>query len=156
MALPVSLDLVVDELESLSPGMLAYVHRQTGELITLTEEMQELAEREDPDDDDVDDWWGDDLPVDKLREIVDSGDWMALPDPFAIHEWEIMRAFADTVADERRSEELHGALRGRGAFRRFKDVLSRYGLQEPWLTFKRKAIEQIARDALEGAGIPFT
>jgi hypothetical protein len=155
MALPVPLELAVEELETLEPGMVAYVHRKTGELITLTEEMQDAAEREDDDAEDIDDWWSDTLPPEKLREIVDSEDWVALPDAFTIHEWEIMRAFTETLEDERRSEELQGALQGRGAFRRFKDALNRYGLQESWDTFRRKAFEKIAREALESAGIPY-
>jgi hypothetical protein len=154
MPLPVPIELVVDELEMLQQGMLTYVHRQTGELVTLTEEMLDLAHRED--DEIFDDEVVEEYSPDNLREILDSADWVALPDAFAIHEWEIMRAFADTVEDTRRSEELHGALRGKGAFRAFKDLVNRYGLQDPWLTYKRQAFEKIARDALDEAGIPHT
>lgn len=154
MPLPVPIELVVDELEMLEQGMLTYVHRQTGELVTLTEEMLDLAHREDGDV--FEDEWGEEHSLEQLRQILDSDDWVALPDTFAIHEWEIMRDFADTVEDTRRSEELHGALRGKGAFRYFKDTLNRYGLQDAWLTYKRQAFEKIARDALDEAGIPHT
>ena len=154
MALPVPLELVVEELETLQAGMLAYVHRKTGELVTLTEEMQDLADEDDDTLSDVD-TWGEVLPPEKLREILDSADWVALPDPFKIHEWEIMRTFADTIEDPRRSEELQVALRGQGAFRRFKDILTRYQLLDGWYDYKRRAIEKIAREALEEIGIPY-
>jgi len=154
MPLPVPIELVVDELEMLEQGMLTYVHRQTGELVTLTEEMLDLAHREDGEV--FEDEWGEEHSLEQLRQILDSADWVALPDTFAIHEWEIMRDFADTVEDTRRSEELHTALRGKGAFRTFKDTLNRYGLQDAWLTYKRQAFEKIARDALDEAGIPHT
>jgi len=154
MPLPVPIELVVDELEMLEQGMLTYVHRKTGELVTFTEEMLDLAHRED--DEVFEDEWGEEHSPDQLREILDSADWVALPDAFAIHEWEIMRAFAGTLEDTRRSEELQGALQGKGAFRAFKDIVNRYGLQDPWLDYKRQAFEKIARDALDEAGIPHT
>src|SRR3954452_18020602 len=103
MPLPVPLELVVAELEMLEQGMLTYVNRHTGELLTFTEEMLDLAHQDDDDDEILAEEWAEDSP-DQLREILDSADWVALPDSFAIHEWEIMRAFADTVEDPRRSE----------------------------------------------------
>jgi hypothetical protein len=154
MPIPVPLELVVAELEMLEQGMLTYVNRHTGELLTFTEEMLDLAHQED-DDEILAEEWAEDSP-DQLREILDSADWVALPDSFAIHEWEIMRAFADTVEDTRRSEDLQGALRGKGAFRAFKDTVNRYNLQDSWYTFKRQAFEKIAREALDEAGIPHT
>ena len=156
MPLPVPIELVVDELEMLQQGMLTYVHRRTGELVTFTEEMLDLADSEDDEIYDDDLGLGEEFSPDKIREVVGSEDWVALPDSFEIHEWEIMRAFSDTVEDPRRSEELQNALRGKGAFRYFKDVVSRYGLQDAWFSFKRQAFEKIAREALDEAGIPHT
>lgn len=48
-----------------------------------------------------------------------------------------MPAFIETVTSRRLQESLWDALRGRGAFRRFKDVLAGYpGERERWFAFK--------------------
>jgi hypothetical protein len=49
-----------------------------------------------------------------------------LPTKYDIHEWDIMREFAESVEPERLSDELQNAIRGAGAFRYFKDTLRRY------------------------------
>lgn len=47
-----------------------------------------------------------------------------------------MRSFIDTLSDPRLAERLTDAIRGRGAFRRFKDVLSRSPAEfTEWHTF---------------------
>jgi hypothetical protein len=48
-----------------------------------------------------------------------------------------MVLFADTtVADSRLAEQLDTALQGRGAFRRFRDVLARHDQLDPWYRFQ--------------------
>jgi PAS domain-containing protein len=149
MPLPVSLRDVVEELDALSQGMIAYCNRKTGELTSLTQEMLEAAEEEN----DLSDF--DDDMLTELRDIVNSGDWVALPDSFEIHEWEILRDFVDQVEDDRVRGELQRAIQGSGAFRRFKEIARRYGIEDSWFDFKRLALEKIAREALEAAGIPY-
>src|SRR5262249_29194758 len=51
--------------------------------------------------------------------------------------YEDMEAFIETVASLRLRERLWGAIRGRGAFRRFKDVLGRQPAElERWFAFR--------------------
>ena len=148
MALPVSLEQVADELEILIEGATVYVHRKTGEILGVMADDFTSPEE-----------WGEEMGADeemlaKLREIPDSDDWVALPDQYAIHEWQIMEDFARTVQRESLREELLGAIHRRGAFRQFKDAVQRHGLQDDWFQYKRNALIEIARAALEEAGIP--
>ncbi|MBA3532900.1 MAG: hypothetical protein H0T73_13335 [Ardenticatenales bacterium] len=46
MSAPVSLQAVVEELDMLSDESFAYLHLPTGEIVTLTREELEAAERE--------------------------------------------------------------------------------------------------------------
>ena len=149
MSLPVSLRDVVDELDALSQGMIAYCNRKTGEVASLTQEMLAAAEEES----DFSDF--DDDMLAELRDIVNSEDWVALPDSFEIHEWEILRDFTDSVEDGRLREELQRAIHGRGAFRHFKETVRRNGIEDSWYDFKRSALEKIVRKALDAAGIPY-
>ena len=150
MPLPVSLERVADELDCLMEGMKAYIHRETGEVLSLTQTELAIAEGEEDEDLGLGE---EDLA--KLREVVETDRWLALPDQFEIHEWEIMRSFAYTVEDERVQQEILRALGGRGAFRQFKDTVADHGLRERWFEFRKKALTEIAREALDAAGIPY-
>ncbi len=65
-----------------------------------------------------------------------------------------MEEFIEIVRDERLQERLGNALRGRGAFRRFKDVLLDYRRdRERWFQFKDGQMRQRVLDWLEEEGI---
>src|SRR5690606_6173263 len=61
-----------------------------------------------------------------IEEIETTDDWIALPGSHDIDEWEIMRAFADSLDDSDRSDEFREAIVGRRAFRRFKSKLDKF------------------------------
>ena len=136
MPLPVTLRDVVEELDALSQGMIAYCNRKTGEVTSLTQEMLEAVEEED----DLSDF--DDDMLAEFRAIVSSEDWVALPNSFEIHEWEILRDFVDRVEDDRIREELQRAIHGSGEFRRFKEIARRHGIEDAWFDFTRSALEK--------------
>lgn len=65
-----------------------------------------------------------------------------------------MEAFIDTVRNRRLQERLARAIRGRGAFRRFKDVLLNYPSQEQaWFKFKEAKMEERVMAWLDSKGI---
>ena len=92
MPLPVNLQDVVAEMDALSDEHKAYINRKTGELITITDEEARLAEDSESEDD-LPDWQAEMMP--KVREVLDSPDFISLPDRFEIDEWTIMRAEHD-------------------------------------------------------------
>ena len=66
-----------------------------------------------------------------------------------------MEAFVVAVRHPRLHERLERAIRGRGAFRHFKDVLLYYPAErERWFQFKRERLRQRIIDWLETQGIP--
>ena len=56
-----------------------------------------------------------------------------------------MERFCLSVEDQAISDELYYAIKGRGAFRRFKDRIHRYGLAEAWYQYLDEALEKIAK-----------
>jgi hypothetical protein len=110
--------------------------RQTGEVWhrAAVEYAQETGE-EDPDEsDDPERWiWVDcEGPRDGYRD---------------------MEMFIGTVADPDRADRLEIAIQGRGAFRRFKDVLARWpGELERWFAFSEDRQRGRARAWLASAG----
>lgn len=65
-----------------------------------------------------------------------------------------MAAFVETVASPRLRDRLAAAIRGRGAFRRFKDALTDHPAErERWFAFKDARLRERARDWLASEGI---
>jgi hypothetical protein len=64
-----------------------------------------------------------------------------------------MEDFVASVTDAGRADRLAIAIEGRGAFRRFKDVISRWpDEQERWYRFSDERCRGRARQWLTGAG----
>jgi hypothetical protein len=152
MPATVSLKKVVDEIELLlDDTWTAYLNRHTGELYTVTVEQADAVD--DPDDSSLEDWQREDLP--KVREILESGDWLALPTKFDLHEYQIMKAFSLAHADEDQREQLLEAISGRGAFRFFKNLVHRWGIQQQWYDYRNREIERIVADWLDAQEIAY-
>jgi hypothetical protein len=62
--------------------------------------------------------------------------------------------FIDTLSNPRLQSRLEDAIRGKGAFRRFKDVLLDYPqVREQWFEFSNDRMHQRALEWLEDEGI---
>ena len=153
MKATVSLKDVVDEMDVPGDEHSAFLHRHTGELITLSREELSAAEE----DDDIDDYpeWQQEMII-KAREVLESDDFLALPNKFDIHEYSIMEDFCFSVADDKIRGSLLDKIRGSGAFRRFKDAIQMNGIEEDWYSFRQEAFEKIAIDWLEDNKISYT
>jgi hypothetical protein len=152
MAPTVSLHEVVEELEALGEESAAYLNRETGELYSIRDEEASVFE-DGVDPDDVPEWLDDELP--KIREVLESEDWLSLPTRFDIHEWAIMDGFARSIDDTDLRDELLTAIRGRGAFRCFKDAVHRRGIHEDWYRHRTATLGRIAADWLDGHGVAY-
>jgi hypothetical protein len=148
----VSLQDVVAQMDLLNDESTAYLNRRTGELVTVTDEEQRLVEGEE-DPDNLPDWQSENLP--KVREVLGSDEFLALPDKFEIHEYRIMERFTLEREDTGLRDELLQAIRGRGAFRRFKEVIHERGVAGDWYTYREQALEDIATEWLEANGIAY-
>ena len=152
MTPPVDLRAVVDEMDAAGDEMTAFINRSTGELITLSQEDIAYTE-EDGDHAFLPEWQKE--SVAKAKKVLADSDFIELPDQFEIHEYSIMERFCFSVSDERVQNALLRAIKGRGAFRHFKDRIFEEGVQEDWFAFREKALKRIAADFLESQGIAF-
>jgi hypothetical protein len=66
-----------------------------------------------------------------------------------------MERFVYSIDDDRLSERLDQAIRGRGAFRRFKDLIYNQGIEDEWHAFRTRSMEQIVLRWLNDHGIPW-
>jgi Uncharacterised protein family (UPF0158) len=146
MATTVSFREVVDALDSATDEVSSYVNIATGQVSTLSHEELQLAEEEPVAD--MPDWQRE--VVAEARKVLESKDWIRLPDKFDIHEWEIMDRFGRSLSGAAQRAEVADAIRGNGAFRNFKGTVRRLGIEEEWFAYRKRALEDIAREWLAG------
>ena len=153
MPLPVKLQDIVDALDATAEFSRYFLDKRTGEIVMLTDEEWEAAEADElistyPE-------WQRELVL-KAREIQKSEDFVELPDRAEIDEYEIMERFAIEYEDQRTSAELLRSIKGKGAFHRFKSVISDLGIQQKWSDFRANELEALAVEWLDHEEIPYT
>ena len=94
--------------------------------------------------------------VETARAMVeDSGErFVDAPDKFDFHEYRQMERFIGTVEDSAVAEELWRAIKGKGAFRYFKDTASRLGLLQQWYRYRDESLRQFVITWAEDHNIP--
>ena len=148
----VSLEDVVAEIDLPNDSWAAYLNRRTGQIVTVTDEHGTLLDGEELEG--VSDGQFEGPP--QLGDVLESEDWLALPDKFEIHEYRLLERFSLGVEDAEVRAELLQAISGRGAFRRFREVIHERGMAEAWYAYRDQSYEAIAVEWLEANGIAFT
>jgi len=144
MSVAVKLSEIVDALNVQNDEILHYLDRKSGEIVMVSRE--ELGAVEDgASAEEYPDWQQKIIKV--AQAIVDDevGQYVELPTQFEVNEYAIMEKFCLTLSDPRISDELYYEIKGRGAFRRFKDKIHQYGLAEEWYKYRDAEFEEIAR-----------
>lgn len=85
------------------------------------------------------------MSFDEEEEFEDER-YLYLPDRYYIDEFSIMDEFAYSYPNASVSNTLRECLIGRGAFRRFKDTVSRLGIREEWFAYRDKSFFKIAEN----------
>jgi len=152
-ALRVKLSDIIEGLEFQSDEQSSFLNLTTGEVVPITDEELRAAENDEPLED-FPDWQHDVIRM--AKDIVETDHYLPLPDRFEIHEYQIMERFCLSVDDEDMRDDLCDAIRGRGAFRRFKDRMQLYGLADDWYRYRDEALREIAIAWCEEHGIPYT
>jgi len=131
--LKIDLDGLCSAMEDSSYEHKYYLDLETGEILFLSEYM-------------------DDDEAEKLREKIDDGPdrYERIPKAESHEGYEDMQDFIATVKDERLSELLEVAINGKGAFRRFKDVLLNYPEErERWFQYRDDRTQERALEWLD-------
>jgi hypothetical protein len=150
------LDLETGELVSATTdteGELGQIYQELApnapnDLVPIAEVQQAAAQR------DLPDWIRDAVVV---VAQVDHGlgtRFLEVPERDPRDGYEDMQAFIASVESPDLQEWLYEAIRGRGAFRRFKDVLGRYPHeQQRWYVFKDARLRERVLEWLVSEGI---
>jgi hypothetical protein len=149
----VKLKDIIGGLEFQSDERSSYLNLTTGEVVSITDEELHAAEEEQPLED-FPDWQHDAIRI--AGEILATEHYLPLPDRFEINEYSIMERFCLSQEDDDMCDDLCHAIRGRGAFRRFKDRIQAYGIAEAWYRYRDGALREIAVAWCEAHGIQYT
>ena len=132
-SLKISLDELCEAMEDSSYENEHFLDLETGEILFVSEYM-------------------DDEDSEKLKERIeeDSERYERIPKAESHEGYQDMVDFIATVDNEHLVELLEVAINGKGAFRRFKDVLLNYPEErERWFQFKDERMEERALEWLE-------
>ena len=147
MSTRVQIAAIVEGMEVQSDELHSFLHRSSGRVVTVSDEALAAAENDDTD-------WVTPEELAEARQIVSAQkDYLALPDRFEIDEYHIMERFAHSLGTAEREAALR-ALRGRGAFRYFKDTMHQLGLAKSWYAFRDESYQEVARAWCGAQGVP--
>jgi len=158
----IDLEDLAQAFDDTSPEASHYLDLDTGAVIRVDDEtrreMEELLEGLEDSENrdafctplvrhDLPDWQREFVELAYDVEFDARGRFRAIPAAESHEGYRDMEDFADTVQDDKLGELLGVALNGRGAFRRFKDVLVAYpDERDRWFRFKN---ERLRKRALE-------
>ncbi|MCD8109958.1 MAG: UPF0158 family protein [Clostridiales bacterium] len=123
----INLQQVIDAIEEADDNWTGFYDSQTGETVWLGDR--------DFDDD-----------YEETEELIETTEnrFYRFPTKFDIHEYSIMEDFVDDLPAGTIRNELMNAIRGRGAFRRFKDSIYYHGVEQQWYDYQAEAYKRIA------------
>ena len=91
------------------------------------------------------------------RQILDDEDdvFWQLPTQTDMHEYGIIERFCATVRDQKIAYRLVAAIKGPGAFRRFKSEIRKHWIADDWYKFRDDALKEIAVEWCKENGIEY-
>ncbi|MGH8020820.1 MAG: UPF0158 family protein [Opitutaceae bacterium] len=146
---------LTDSLESQS-DVDEYAHRfdrTTGRMVMVEESILNAVDDDEEALADLPDWQKGEIEVARAIVADDGMRFIKPPGQFEFHEYRHMQRFIGTVEDEKAADALWDAIKGKGAFRYFKDTLHRFGLQNQWYAFRAAAMKQFVLDWAEANGV---
>lgn len=138
--------------------MQGYLDQETGEVIVLGGDISfDAFDPGDEPPDDLSDWELEEWH--RCRKVMgdSSGRYVEIPSGEDSDPWQLRADFADQLPDGELRDRLSQALRGTGAFRRFKDELRRHpDVREAWHEYENNAQRQAAIEWLASIDIQTT
>src|ERR1700719_3380543 len=125
MPATVRLKDIVDALEMQFDESSAFLDLDTGQVEAVSHALLREAEESGDEEPDLPTWQKHEWEI--AKRIVFTDRFQELPTTFDVHEWEIMKDFSLSVESDSIREDLLRAIRGTGAFQRFKDSLRLHG-----------------------------
>lgn len=150
----VKLSDIIEGLEFQSDESSSFLNTKTGEVVLMTDYAMRAAEENEPFED-VPDWEKELVTI--AREILaETGEYIQLPTKYDIDEYSIMENFCTSLDKQEIGDILYDLISGSGAFRRFKDAVYKYRVEDEWNTYRENTIKEIAIEWCRQNNIEFS
>jgi hypothetical protein len=149
----VKLQSIIEELELQFEESRTFLNMETGEIIPVTSEDLRAAEEEEPFDH-LPDWEQENRMI-AIDVVENFENYLELPTKYDVNEYEIMENFCLTVSDQDKRDALLRAIKGKGAFRRFKDKIIDFDIEEQWYSFRDERFKEIAIEWCQGNNVNY-
>ncbi len=136
----IKLEQVLDAIETANDAFTYFYDTQTGETVFLSDPLITGES------------------YDELEELIETspGRFLRFPTKYDIHEYRIMEDFVESLPPGRAQKELSSAIRGRGAFRRFKSGVYYHHLEQQWYDYRDQAYREIAIRWCQEQGLEYS
>jgi len=156
--LKVDLEMIANAMEDVARmNMDYYLDKETGEVIVTSEETFGYAEEEEDEGktrEDLPDWQKEDIKLAKDILFNNPDRYICIPERPSYEGYNLMVEFTEKVEDELLREKLNIALDGKGAFRRFKNVIADYpDYRGKWFKFRDERLNKEVIEWLNSIGI---
>jgi hypothetical protein len=103
----------------------------------------------------VPDWQKEQLDIARAMANDDDQRFLDVPDKHGFHEYRHMERFIGTLGDTDDAEQLWRAIKGKGAFRFFKDTAHRLGVIDQWYRYRDDALKEFVIEWADANDVPY-
>jgi len=90
-----------------------------------------------------------------LEDDEDDEFFIPLPTKEEVNDYQIMVNFTETIEDDKKRDWFENAIHGKGAFRRFRATLERFGMETEWYDYLEACHRELAIEWCEQHGIVY-
>ena len=153
---PAKLSDLMDPVELDFEEYVTRFDRQTGQMVSVDRHiLSAFEEGHEEDLGDVPEWQEPELEIARAMVEDEGGRFISPPSKFDFNEYRQMERFIGTLESPEAAEQLWRAIKGKGAFRYFKDTAHRLGLLEQWYRYRDTAIKKSAVEWAEANGVAY-
>lgn len=139
----IKLENIINELELISDEGKSFLNKKTGLLFHVSNRELEYAEKGFEAYDSKPDWQIENIKI--AREILETDNYIQLPEKDEINEHNIMMKFCLSFSDERVFNAAYSLIKyDNDAFYRLNDLISKYNIGVDWYNLKREVFREIA------------
>lgn len=152
MDIRVKLDDIVQELDLQFDDMSSYLNSKTGDIVSISANELRAVENEEPAEK-FPSWQQENIRI--ANEMLEEDYFISLPSKFDINEYEIMERFCLSIGNEWLSDLMYDSIKGRGAFRRFRENIQKFNIEQDWYSYRTEALKEMAIEWCEENGIKY-
>jgi hypothetical protein len=138
----VKLKDIIKEMEIQFEESRSLLNIKTGEIVLVTTEDLRAAEDDKPFDH-LPEWEQENRMI-AIDVVENFENYIELPTKYEVNEYELMENFCLKENDQWKQESLLRAIKGKGAFRRFKDKIIDFEIEDKWYSYREECFKQIA------------